>query len=92
MAPKRHASKRSESFKFSLRYFLSVALLGFVLESMVPGRNSHSTVANAQLFDPGEGDLVGLDKDYMADELANKMNISDFNCPEELTNRTDPLI
>ena len=59
---------------------------------MVPERNYHSGVANAQMFDPGEGDLVGLDKDYMADEVANKMNISDFNCPEELTNRTDPLV
>ena len=59
---------------------------------MVPGGNNHSAVANAGLIDPGEGDLVGLDKDYMAEEVANKMNISDFNCPEELYNRTTPLI
>jgi len=50
-------------------------------------------VANAQFGgDAGEGDLKGLDSDYMADELAGRHNISDFNCPEELTNSTVPLV
>ena len=59
---------------------------------MVPAGNDHSAVANAQFIDPGEGDLVGLDKDYMADEIASAMTITDFNCADELYNRTTPLI
>ena len=36
---------------------------------MVPGKDGFTAVANAET-DPGEGDLVGLAEDYMAEELA----------------------
>ena len=65
-------------------------VLGFVMQAMGPG--SQETFVRAQGLDSGEGDLVGLDKDYMREELENRLNISDYDCPDELYNRTTPLI
>ena len=77
--------------KFSLQYLISIAVLGFALQTLMP--SSSDTFVRAQGFsDPGEGDLVGLDKDYMREELESRLNISDYDCPDELYNRTTPLI
>ena len=77
--------------KFSLQYLISIAILGFALQTLMP--SSSDTFVRAQAFsDPGEGDLVGLDRDYMREELENRLNISDYDCPDELYNRTTPLI
>lgn len=77
--------------KFSLQYLISIAILGFALQTLVP--SSSDTFVRAQgLSEPGEGDLVGLDRDYMREEIENRLNISDYDCPDELYNRTTPLI